>query len=203
VLPVSVAIGAVFAAVEVSIIAFCGQHGHRSLSGLVLAAAAVGSAAAGIAYGAVEWRSDVLHQFRVIALVFAALPFVLFAATSVPVLAAVGFVLGIGTAPTVITLFALIQQLVPVRAVTEGLAWVSSGFNVGYGLGAALAGVVADQHGARTAFLVAVSASVLAGVLAVSVRVRLDDPATPAPHRAAGGGTPVGAPPPVGRISDI
>ena len=46
-------------------VAFCAQHGQRALSGVVLALAAAGSAVAGLLYGAVDWRTDVLHRFRV------------------------------------------------------------------------------------------------------------------------------------------
>src|SRR5664279_3473280 len=43
----AVFMGAVFASAEIAMIAFCGQHGHRSLSGLVVAMFAAGSAVAG------------------------------------------------------------------------------------------------------------------------------------------------------------
>jgi MFS family permease len=180
----TVAMGAVFASAEVSMVAYCGQHGHRSLSGVVLAAMATGSGLSGLFYGAVEWRSDVLRRFRIQSIGFALLPFSLFAATSVPVLAVTGFVLGVGIAPALITLFGLIQQIVPARALTEGLSWVSTGLNVGYGAGAALVGGIADHHGARTAFLVVVAASVPVGLLGLSVRVPRQTSAAQAEQRA-------------------
>jgi MFS family permease len=171
-LPATVCIGAVYASADVSIIAFCGQHGHRSLSGVVLAAAAVGSGAAGLTYGAIEWRADALHRFRVQAVIFAVLPFVLFAAVNVPVLVAVGFVLGTGTAPIEIALFALVQQIVPGRSLNEGLSWAISGIKLGYGTGAILVGSIADRHGARTAFFVVVAASVSVAVIALTLANR-------------------------------
>jgi MFS family permease len=174
----TVAMGAVFASAEVSMVAYCGQHGHRSLSGVVLAAMAGGSGVAGLFYGAVDWRRDALHRFRIHAVVFAVLPFALFAATNVWVLAAAAFVLGLGIAPALITMFALIQQIVPARALTEGLSWVSTGLNVGYGAGAALVGGIADRHGARTAFLVVVASSLPVGVLGLVTRVRRGAAAT-------------------------
>jgi MFS family permease len=167
----TIGMGAVFASAEVSMVAYCGQHGHRGLSGVVLAAIAVGSAASGLLYGAVEWRDTIFHRFRVQTVVFAALPFVLFAAVNVPVLAVAAFVLGLGIAPALITAFSLIQQIVPARAITEGLSWVGTGLSVGYGAGAALVGGIADAHGARAAFLVVVGSSVLTGLLALGVRV--------------------------------
>jgi MFS family permease len=170
----TVAMGAVFASAEVSMVAYCGQHGHRALSGVVLAAIATGSGVSGLVYGAVEWRSDVLHRFRVQSVVFAVLPFALLGTTSVPVLAVTGFVLGLGIAPALITAFGLIQQIVPARALTEGLSWVSTGLNVGYGAGAALVGGIADHHGARAAFLVVVASSVPVGILGLLLRIDRD-----------------------------
>jgi MFS family permease len=176
--------GAVFASAEVSMVAYCGQHGQRSFSGVVLAAIAAGSASAGLVYGAFQWRSDVLSRFRVQAAVFAVLPVVLLAAVNVPVLAVCGFVLGIGIAPTLITAFGLVQQIVPARSLTEGLSWVSTGLNVGYGAGAALVGGIADKHGARNAFLVVIAASLTVGILGLLLRIPDDDDATTAGYSA-------------------
>jgi predicted MFS family arabinose efflux permease len=97
---------------------------------------------------------------------------VLFTAIDVPVLVVAAFVLGLGIAPVLITTFSLIQQIVPARAITEGMSWVGTGLSVGYGAGAALVGGIADAHGARTAFFVVVGSSVLTGLLALSVRVQ-------------------------------
>jgi MFS family permease len=175
----SVAMGAVFASAEVSMVAYCGQHGHRPLSGLVLAAIAIGSATSGFLYGAVGWRAGVLQRFRLQAVGFAVLPVVLLAATSIPVLAVCAFVLGLGIAPALITMFGLVQQIVPARALTEGLSWIGTGLNVGYGAGAALVGGIADAHGAHTAFLVVIGSSVPVGVLGLLLRVRRSAAALP------------------------
>ncbi len=174
-------VGGVFASSEVAMVAFCAQHGQRALSGVVLALAAAGSAVAGLLYGAVDWRTDVLDRYRVHAVTFAVLPAMLFAAANVPALAVASFVLGLGTAPALITTFGLVQQIVPARSLTEGLAWANAGIKVGYAPGAALAGIVADQHGARAAFLVTVVASVFVALFALSVRVRRD-PGPPSHH---------------------
>ena len=181
----TIGMGAVFASAEVAMIAYCGQHGQRGLSGVVLAAIAVGSAVSGLLYGAVEWRDTIVHRFRMQAVLFAALPFALFAAVNVPVLAIAAFVLGLGIAPALITTFSLIQQIVPARAITEGLSWVGTGLSVGYGAGAALVGAIADAHGARTGFLVVVASSLLTGLVALTVRVRPDTVAAPADRPTA------------------
>src|SRR3954447_12227319 len=158
-------LGATFASAEVSMVAYCGQHGQRGMSGLVLATVALGSCLAGLAYGAVAWRADLLVRFRNQAVVFAVLPAVLLLSTNVLTLVLLGFVVGLGIAPALITAFGMVQQLVPARALTEGLSWINTGISVGYGAGAALVGGIADSHGARSAFLVVIGSSLTVGVL--------------------------------------
>ena len=168
----SIAMGAVFASAEVSMVAFCGQHHHRALSGLVLSAIAVGSAASGLVYGAIGWQTSVLRRFRLQSVAFALLPILLLAATNVPVLAACAFVFGLGVAPALITMFGLVQQMVPARALTEGLSWIGTGLSVGYGAGAALVGGIADAHGARAAFLVVIGSALPVGAVGLLLHMR-------------------------------
>jgi MFS family permease len=82
-------------------------------------------------------------------------------------------VVGIGIAPTLITSFGLIEQLVPGGALTEGLAWLLTGLSMGYGAGAALVGRIADAAGARTAFSVTIGAGLAMALLAVVIHARL------------------------------
>ena len=164
---VTVFTGAVFATAEVTMIAFCGQHGHRGLSGLVVALFAGGSGFAGFLYGARQHGGDALSRFRLQAIVFGVLPVLFLIPTDVAVLAVVAFVVGLGTAPALITTFSLVERLVPPAALTEGLTWVQVGLSVGYGAGAAVVGGIADAHGARTAFVATIAAGL--GVLLTAV----------------------------------
>jgi MFS family permease len=165
--------GAIFSSAEVTIVAFSGQHHHRGLSGLVLACFAFGSGTSGFIYGARNWRASVLDRFRLQALIFGGLPLLFLAATNIGVLAACAFVVGLGIAPTLITAFGLIESIVPPGALTEGLAWLTTGLSVGYGVGSALVGGIADAHGARIAFLVTVGSGLLMATLATTLRIRL------------------------------
>ncbi|MBE7188874.1 MFS transporter [Jatrophihabitans endophyticus] len=167
------AMGMIFASAEVTFVAFAGQHGHRALSGVVLACFAGGSAVAGFVYGSRTWRPDLLDRFRLQAVVFALLPLLFLAAVDVGVLAVLAFVVGAGISPTLITSFGLVERLVPGTSLTEGLAWVITGLSVGYGAGAALVGGIADAHGARTAFLVTIAAGLLMGGLGLVEHARL------------------------------
>jgi predicted MFS family arabinose efflux permease len=120
----------------------------------------------------------VLERYRLQSVVFALLPALFLLAFSVPALAVCAFVVGLGIAPAVITTFGLAERLVPVRALNEGMAWVTTGMNLGYGIAAAVVGRVADVHGARLSFLVAVGAGLLMGCCALVLVRRLRQPAS-------------------------
>ena len=169
----AVAMGAIFSSAEVTMVAFCGQHGHRGASGGVLAGMAFGSATAGLLYGSRAWRADLLDRFRLQALVFGLLPLVFLVAVDIPVLAVCALVVGLGIAPALITSFSMIERIVPANSLTEGLAWLMTGLSIGYGAGAALVGRIADAYGARTAFSVTIGAGLLMGLLALVIHARL------------------------------
>lgn len=169
----AVAMGAIFSSAEVTMVAFCGQHGQRGASGVVLACFALGSGTAGFVYGARHRTGDVLSRFRQQAVIFGVMPLVFLLATNVVVLALCAFVVGLTVAPTLINAFGLIDHIVASTSLTEGLAWLTTGLNLGYGAGSALVGGIADAHGARVAFSVTISAALTMGVLALVLHRRL------------------------------
>lgn len=172
----AVFMGAVFASAEVTMIAFCGQHHRTGLSGLVVACLAFGSGVAGFGYGTRHWRAAVLNRFVVQALIFAVLPVLFLAAVNIPVLAVSAFVVGLGIAPMLITAFGLIAEIVPSAALTEGMAWLTTGLSIGYGAASAAVGRIADAHGAYVAFSVTIGSGVLVGVLALALYRRVAAP---------------------------
>jgi predicted MFS family arabinose efflux permease len=178
--------GALFASAELSMVAFCGQHGHRAASGVVLALFAAGSAVAGLLYGSRHWRADLLDRYRLQSLIFAVVPALFLLAANIGVLAACAFLVGLAISPTLITAFGLVERLVPAKALTEGLAWLLTGLNIGYGAGSAVVGRIADAHGARTAFLVTVVSALVMGGLAVALHRRLMTRPVPEPVPVAG-----------------
>lgn len=171
----SAAMGALFASAEVTMVAFCSQHGERALSGAVLACFAMGSGVAGFVYGSRPRPAPVLHRFRFQALILGSLPVLFLLAPNVGVLAGIAFVVGLGIAPTLITASGLIEQIVDRAVLTEGLAWLITGLSLGYGVGSAVVGAVADAYGARLAFLVAVAAGLLVTATASVLYARLDE----------------------------
>ena len=168
-----VGMGGIFGGVEVVMAAFVGQHEARSKTGLVLAMFAFGSGVAGLLYGARHWRAPMLSRYWGQSVVFAALVPLLLAADTVAQLAVIAFVVGLGIAPSLITGFGLVQTLIPVAALTEGLAWLVTGLNVGYGTLAALVGGLADRHGAHIAFWLPIGAGLFVAVAATALALRL------------------------------
>ena len=126
--------GAMFAIAEVTMVAFCGEHGQKVFTGLAIGCFAGGSAIAGFSYGARHWKSPVLDRFRLQAIVFALLPVLFLAAVNVPTLIVCALIVGLAIAPLLITAFGLIEGIVPGESLTEGLAWLITGLSLGYGI---------------------------------------------------------------------
>jgi MFS family permease len=91
------------------------------------------------------------------------------------------FIVGLGVAPTLITSFGLIEKIVPGSALTEGLAWLTTGLNLGYGAGSAAVGGIADAHGARVAFTVTIAAGLLMGGISLALYRSLREPVAAEP----------------------
>jgi MFS family permease len=154
--------GVVFGAVDVAMIAFTQEHGHRSLSGVLLALMAVGSLVSGLLYGTRQWVSSLRSRFIVATSVFVLAYVGVAGVTSVPVMAGVIIVAGITIAPTAIAETSLVEKLVPAAARTEGFSWMNTAVAAGVALGSALAGVVVSHTSGHRAFLVAVAAAAFA-----------------------------------------
>ncbi len=171
--------GAVFGSAEVTMVAFCGQHGHRSSAGWVVASFAGGSMVSALFYGGRHWHASLLRRFTICAALFGVLPLLWLAANTVGVLALCAGVIGLGIAPTLIGAFGLVDEIVPPGSLTEGLTWIGTGLSVGYGLGAAVVGGIADRHGARVAFSLPVGCALVSAVFALLLAARLRTPARP------------------------
>ncbi len=147
-------VGGVFGSAEVAMVAFADEHGAKAYSGVLLACFGLGSMICGLIYGSRAWRASLAGRFAVQGLIFGALQPLFLLAPSVPAVAVVAAVVGLGIAPTLITGFGLTERVVPAGALTEGLSWVGTGLSVGYAAGSAAVGLVVDHAGARAGFLV-------------------------------------------------
>ncbi len=158
-------VGVLFGTVEVAMVAFAEERGSTAGAGLLLALVAGGSGLAGLAYGAFHWVSPLPRRY-VLALAGLAVGLVpLLLAPSIALMAPAALLAGVAISPTLIAAFALIDDLVPPAARTEGFSWLTSGLGLGVAGGFALAGALADGAGARTAFVAAWAAAVVAAVV--------------------------------------
>ncbi len=188
--PVYGLVGAMFAAIELSTVAFAGEHGHKQLAGLVLGVYALGSAAGGLWYGSRHWRAPLPRRFAItlglmtggVAMFWWPPGF----ASLIPVI----FVAGVAIAPTLITGYSLIEHLAPPERRTECMTWLSSAIGVGLAVGAPAAGRLIDLSGARSGYLLAAACGAAAFVtcLAGLGRLRAPRAGTGVPDEAPGVG---------------
>lgn len=162
--------GIAFGAIEVTTVAFADEAGRAGISGLILAAYAAGSLISGLSFGVIKWKRSLGGQFVIAAVVFALLTPLLLLAANLAVLTVVMFICGFAVAPVLISGTLLIERIVPPAALTEGLTWSITAVITGVTVGAAVAGQLIDNYGARTAYLMPVAGAVLGGLIAVVSR---------------------------------
>jgi MFS family permease len=162
-------LGFVFTAVEVTMVAFADDAGHRAAAGPLLSIYALGSMVAGLWYGVRRWRASLAHRFRAGLVLVAAglIPIVL--VRGLPLMMAVVFFAGLAISPTLIPGFGLVERLAPGHRLTEGLSWLTTAIRIGTTAGAPVAGRIADGHGPSVAFAIPLAAAVLAAGIGVAV----------------------------------
>jgi MFS family permease len=152
-------VGAIFATAEVSAVAITKALGQPQAASLVIGVYAVGSFVVGLVLGATNPRMP-LHRQLLIAVSVTAITTVplLFAGTSVILLAVAVFVSGVAISPIFITAFGVIERNVPEAMLTEAVTWVMSGIGIGMALGSFASGWVIDVYGPQSGFWVSVAA---------------------------------------------
>ncbi|TWE11533.1 MFS transporter [Rudaeicoccus suwonensis] len=166
-------IGTVFGSVQTGTTVVAKAAGDESIAGLVQALLGVGSVAAGIGMAAVPARITYVTRWRATAggLLVLAAPLLL--VRSLETLAPTLVVLGCCVAPYMITTFTLGEQLTPPGRTGAAMTFLAATTGLGYALGAAVAGHLADIGGETPAFAVTVTAGALACLLAVTMGGRL------------------------------
>lgn len=170
-----VLLGINFGAIDVIAVAFAEEQGHKALAGVLLSAFAAGSLAAGVVYGGVTWKSQAHHRFAVMMGGLAAATWLLLLATDMIRFGVIMFFIGLTIAPSLISASSVVKNLAPPRRLTEALAWISTSLGFGVAIGSALAGIIIEAAGARTAVLVPSVSSTLAA-LVVALFIRSMDP---------------------------
>jgi MFS family permease len=144
------------AAIEAGVVAAFGEDGAEA--GIVLAIFSVGSLAGGLLLGHVPispWST-------------ARRMFIVFAGTALAAfamdfwwLSVTLFIAGIGIAPALAVLFAIVSASVRFSDTAEAYGWVGTGQLIGAALGSALAGFLIDGYGAVGAFWAATALALL------------------------------------------
>ncbi|GGJ79012.1 hypothetical protein GCM10011583_08200 [Streptomyces camponoticapitis] len=177
-------VGLCLGGLELLVIAFTEERHQPGAVAWVLAALSAGSAAGGLANGALSWRSAARPRLAVIC---AALAVALAAAGLAPnvyALGAAATVAGLFVAPALITAYLIADEAAAPDARTRAGAWVNTAVNAGSSGGAALVGVLLGRLPLSLCFaLVAVPALVCA-----AVTFRGSDRPDPVTGRTEGGG---------------
>lgn len=166
----SVAVGSVFGALEVVMVAFADERGPRAKSGPLLALVAVGSAGAGLVYGSRAWTSTLDRRYlqALAGLALGVVPLLL--APSVLLMVPAALLAGVAVSPTLIAASGLVEALVPAGARTEGFTLQNAGLGLGVAAGSAAAGALADAAGSRAGFAVCLAGGLLALAVAAAGR---------------------------------
>jgi MFS family permease len=183
---VSFALGSMFAAAEVSTVAFSAEQHAKPFAGVLLACWSLGSMIAGLATGNIAWRRSSASRVRVtataMAVVMVPMPFV---GSMVP-MGIVLFLAGFAISPTLIAVMSAIEQIVPATRLTEGIAISHTGLAAGLAPGAAFAGLVIDAHGASPSYFVALGGGVFAAFAALALPWAMRTAGLPAREDAGG-----------------
>ncbi len=164
-------LGSLFGSVQVGNGLVATEAGQAGLAGLVHATLGVGSVIAGLAMAAVPDRVAMSTRSLLSALALVVLSAPLLLVTTPFQGALVMLFLGFAVAPYMITNFTVAEQTVPVARVGAAMTLLAAATGVGYALGAAVAGRLADTVGATAAFAVTFSSTLLALVVSVGLVV--------------------------------
>ena len=158
-------LGGLFGANDVAIVASATEHGHKNLSGAILACFSTGSLVAALIHGSRQWHWPLQRQFVVGVTVLALGASTLIFAPNLWFVAVAAAITGMAIAPTFTTANQIVQHSVADNQITEGLTWLSTTINVGVSVGTFLAGLAIDNSGAHGGFLAVTVMSWLAVVI--------------------------------------
>jgi MFS family permease len=170
---ISVPAGIGIGILEVGIPGFCRIEGVPAAAGVLLAVWSFGSGVGGLAYGLLPRRAG-LDRTHLLFAALLPLTFLLPAtAPSVPAMALLVLPAGCMIAPLLATRNELVARVAPDNARTEAYTWPVTAFVAGIAIGSALAGVLLEGPGWRTAFVVAAVIGFSGFLLAVARRKTL------------------------------
>ncbi|GAA4915652.1 MFS transporter [Streptomyces coeruleoprunus] len=178
-------IGSVFGGMQVSLTAFTEEIGNPGVNGLLYGLFAAGNMLAGIAVGAIAWKTGPRRRLIIGYAALTVAASLLWSAHSVALLGALGLVVGLSIAPALISGYTLVDSLVPASSRTEAFTWLTGAVALGQAAAVTVAGRLADGYGSAAGFLVPLAGTALALTTLVALRSRLT--ARPASRTVARG----------------
>ncbi|GGT37694.1 MFS transporter [Streptomyces chromofuscus] len=166
-------IGSVFGGMQVSLAAFTESIGEPGLNGVLYGTFAAGNMLSGIACGAIAWKAAAQRRLVVGYGALALAAAGLWAAHSVLLLAGLGLLVGMCIAPTLITGYTLVENLVPAGARTEAFTWLTGAVALGQAAAVTVAGQLEDRLWDGAGFLVPLGGTALSLATLVALRSRL------------------------------
>ncbi|MCL3817700.1 MFS transporter [Aeromicrobium wangtongii] len=160
-------VGMIFGSVQTGTTVLATSEGQPGRAGLIHAVLGVGSVIAGLAITGLPERVLYATRMAVASVGLLILTSPLLLVDSLPALITVIALMGFAVAPYMISNFALAGILVPVRKVSTAMTMLAGATGIGYAIGAALAGRLADANDHTSAFAVTVAAAGLAVVIAL------------------------------------
>jgi len=152
-------------ALEASVVATFGDHGPES--GIILAIFALGSLVGGLALGHLPvgpWAMArrMFIVFAGVSIALASLDFWWLAVTL--------FVAGLGIAPALAVMFAIVSATVKFSDTAEAYGWVGTGQLIGAAMGSAFAGFLIDANGALGGFIAAAGLALIGFLVPLLLR---------------------------------
>ncbi|MBS0321280.1 MAG: MFS transporter [Proteobacteria bacterium] len=161
-----------FGYLEVGYSAFGTAHTWQTLGPILIAVSSVGSAAGGLLYGGLHLATPPARMLP--RLLFAmTVPLALHVVTDAPwawVVWSAGA--GLVTAPALTTVMLIVSELAPARYATEAFTWSATSIVCGFGLSAAVAGRIVEDHPAQVAFAVATCTIAVAALATAIIDMR-------------------------------
>ena len=175
-------IGTVFGSVQTGTSVLATDAGRPGLTGYFHALLGIGSVVAGLGMAALpaRWSLPSRLQWFAVALLLLSLP--LLAVDSLGTLVPVLLVLGVSIAPYMITTFTIGERITPPSRTGAAMTLLAAATGLGYALGAAVAGRLADWGGHAPAYAVTVAAGVIAVTVSLAGRSVLRRTSRATPH---------------------
>ena len=157
-------VGGYFGSVGILVVAFTNKLGNPGIAGILLAIWALGSGFAALLNGIVGTHIShaKIFNYALIFMFVMSLGFIF--ANSIPALAVILFLNGLGISPVLVHAYATMEKEVSEDELTEAMTWVTTGTPTGGAIGSALAGQVIDNFGVKIGFWIPITTLFLANL---------------------------------------